>query len=325
MKVELLTGPGAEIVPLLKCWACDPFGYMKEQGRCDLPGYYLEDIRTLRDRGGFLIAAAEKGNVCGFAVLSKLPWDSEYFDKQMGAVNYLVVDPKKENKDETADQLLQYAENLSRRNGLEFLLSKTSTHDYTAIHSLERNGFFMMDTILSIYYDFRRFPETGEHIKCPRFEVRLADSADCDALVAVSRSAFAEHIGRYHNDKNIPREKATGVYEQWLRSSCSGWADWIVVAEKENQIAGYSVWKKPSDNQKRHGIDLVDYSIVAIDPRFQKQGLFGLLTLEGMKLIREKYRYSEGRTVVDNYGVQRGFIKLGWKICGGRHAFHKWL
>jgi hypothetical protein len=102
-------------------------------------------------------------------------------------------------------------------------------------------------------------------------------------------------------------------------------ADWIVVAEKEGKVAGYSVWKKPSDNQINHGIDLVDYSIIAIDPDFQKQWSFGLLTLEGMKLVHENYRYSEGRTVVDNFGVQRGFAKLGWKICGGKHSFHKWL
>ncbi|MHC4950724.1 MAG: hypothetical protein ACYTEU_07030, partial [Planctomycetota bacterium] len=94
-------------------------------------------------------------------------------------------------------------------------------------------------------------------------------------------------------------------------------ADWIVVAEKEGKVAGYSVWKKPSDNQINHGIDLVDYSIIAIDPDFQKQWPFGLLILEGMKLVHENYRYSEGRTVVDNFGVQRGFAKLGWKICGG--------
>jgi hypothetical protein len=323
--IKFLSGNITEIEDLLKDWSYDPLRYIKEQGSCNLQGYYQEDIQRIRDSGGLLIVAVEKDEVCGFSVFSKLAWDSDYFNKQMGAVNYLIIDPKKENKDEIADGLLKDVENSSKQKGIEFLLSKTSTNDYTTIHSLERNGFLMMDTILSIYYDFRRFPEIKEDIKHQGYEVRLACSADCDQLIDVSRNAFARHFGRYHNDKNIPHEKATGVYEQWLRSSCSGWADWIVVAEKEGRIAGYSVWKKPSDNQKKHGIDLVDYSIVAIDPRFQKQGLFGLLTLEGMKLIHKNYRYSEGRTVVDNFGVQRGFIKLGWKICGGKHAFHKWL
>jgi len=324
MTVELRTGDIAEIEDLLKCWSY-PLGYMKDHHDCDLRGYYSEDIQEILYNGGSLIVAAEKGKICGFSVLAKLPWDSDYFNKQMAAVSYLVVDLKKENKNEIANELLGHVENRSKQEGIEFLLSKTSTNDYTAIHSLERKGFLMMDTILRFYYDFQCFSDCREHLKCTDFQVRLANFADCDELIQLSRRAFAGHIGRYHNDKNIPNEKATGLYELWVKSSCSGWADWIVVAEKEGRIAGYSVWKKPSDNQRKHGIDLVDYSIVATDPYFQKQGLFGLLTLEGMKLIRGNYRYSEGRTVVDNFGVQRGFIKLGWKICGGQHSFHKWL
>jgi hypothetical protein len=232
---------------------------------------------------------------------------------------------KKENKNEIANELLGRVENRSKQEGIEFLLSKTSTSDSTIIHSLERKGFLMMDTILKFFYDFKCFPDHQEHLRCADFQIRLANSADCDGLIQLTRRAFAGHIGRYHNDKNIPKEKATGLYELWMKSSCSGWADWIVVAEKEGRMAGYSVWKKPSENQRKHGIHLVDYSIVATDPYFQKQGLFGLLTLEGVKLICGNYRFSEGRTVVDNFGVQRGFIKLGWKICGGQHSFHKWL
>jgi len=325
MTVELRTGDIAEIGDLLKCWPYAPLGYTKVHRDCDLQGYYLEDVQKILHNGGSLIVAAEKGKICGFSVLAKLPWDSDYFNKPMAAVSYLIVDLKKENKNEIASELLGYVENKSKQEGVAFLLSKTSTNDYTAIHALERKGFLMMDTILKFYYDFQRFSDRQEPLKCADFQARLANVADCDELIQLSRRAFAGHIGRYHNVKNIPNEKATGLYELWIKSSCSGWADWIVVAEKEGRIAGYSVWKKPSDNQRKHGIDLVDYSIVATDPYFQKQGLFGLLTLEGMKLIRGNYRYSEGRTVVDNFGVQRGFIKLGWKICGGQHAFHKWL
>lgn len=321
-----LTNDVPQFEGLFEGWAHYPLKYLKNEDNCDLQGYYLNDIQTiLKDDDAYAILAEEKGEILGCAVFSPLPWESNYFKKRMGAIKYLTLNEGVAEGMGIAENLLNRVIETSKDKEVEFLFCKCSTNDNAVIHALESKGFLMMDTLLSIYYDFQSFPDISNNLKCAGLQIRLAGAADCDELMGVSRRAFAGHIGRYHNDKNIPNEMATGLYEQWLKSSCSGWADWIVVAEKEGRIAGYSVWKKPSDAQSKYGIDLVDYSIVAIDPDFQRQGLFGLLTIEGMKLICGNYRYSEGRTVVDNFGIQRGFTKLGWKVCGAKHSFHKWL
>jgi ribosomal protein S18 acetylase RimI-like enzyme len=324
--INVLKKDQKELRKLIDNWKYSSLEYLRSSETVDLPGYCMKEIEGIsKKKDSYLIIAQTSDQILGFAVYSNLPWDSDHFKKRMGTVNYLIVDSEKEDRDQIANKLLRYVIDRCKKEGIEFLLCKTSTNDYTAIHSLERNGFLVMDTTLNFYCDFQCLPDINKHLKCTDFKVRLADAADCNELVDISRRAFTGHIGRYHNDENIPNKMATGVYELWLKSSCSGWADWILVAEKEGRIAGYSAWKKPSDNQRKYGIDLVSHSISAIDPDFQRQGLFRLLTLESMKLIRGNYRYSEGRTVTDIFAVQRGYIRLGWKICGGQHSFHKWL
>ena len=34
----------------------------------------------------------------------------------------------------------------------------------------------------------------------------------------------------------------------------------------------------------------------------------------------------EGPTHVNNYGVQMGYLKMGWRVCSdARHSFHNWM
>jgi ribosomal protein S18 acetylase RimI-like enzyme len=105
----------------------------------------------------------------------------------------------------------------------------------------------------------------------------------------------------------------------------NGWADWIVVAVHGDRIAGYSAWKKPSALDARHGIRLGHYSVGAVHPDFFGRGLFTALTRAGMEELRSSANWIEAPTHIDNHAVQRGFLRLGWRIAGAQHSFHKWL
>jgi hypothetical protein len=216
---------------------------------------------------------------------------------------------------------------IAKNNRFEFLLCKCSTHNIGVIHALENHGFLLMDTMLDYLYDYKNPPlDALDRLQCPEgFSVRLATPNDQEELMRLSMAAFTNHFGRFHSDDHISTDQSTGVYEQWLKSSCEGWADWIIAACTGDRIAGYSVWKKPSDRELKHVIKLGHYSIGAVHPDYKKQGLFPLLTYEGMKLLVNDCAAIEGPTHVNNYGVQKGYAKLGWTIRGARHSFHKWL
>jgi hypothetical protein len=115
------------------------------------------------------------------------------------------------------------------------------------------------------------------------------------------------------------------MYEEWIKSSIDGYADWIIVAEYESRIAGYSVWKKPSPLEQEHGVRVGHYSIGAVHPDYFGKGVFSSVTFTGMGLFEGIADCIDGPTHINNYPVQQGYSKLSWKIRDAQHSFHKWL
>jgi len=117
----------------------------------------------------------------------------------------------------------------------------------------------------------------------------------------------------------------TKVYQEWVGSSFSGAADWMLIAAVNDQIAGYSVWKKASELEVKHSFDIARCTLAGIHPEFFGRGLYTTLTFEGMRIAQQFANHLDGPAHVSHYPVHRAMLKLGWKIAGVRHSFHKWL
>jgi hypothetical protein len=50
-----------------------------------------------------------------------------------------------------------------------------------------------------------------------------------------------------------------------------------------------------------------------------------VLAFDGMRMAQNVANHIDGPVHVSNYPVQRALQKLGWRIAGARHSFHKWL
>jgi len=320
-------GSNAEVLrPLLEACSYKPLRYLADvlpQHLCD---WWLEEVvAALEGHGGKDILAEVDGCPVGFCVIGDLPWESAILNKKMAAVKHMAAMPGREHA-EVVESLVSTALEWTRDSNYDFLLCKTYTDDFTTIHALERQGFLLVDTLLDFVVDLRRFPNALQTAVIPAgMELRLAGPADLAGLVEVSRRAFAFHPGRFHVDARLGPECSKTIYERWIESCLNGWADWVVVAETAGKIAGYSAWKRPSKREMRHKLDLGHYSIGAVHPDFHGQGLFSALTLRGTELLESLATRIEGPTHINNYGVHRGYIKLGWRIEDAHHSFHKWL
>ena len=289
---------------------------------------WLEEIVDMLDEpgsGGLLLEDYEI--IKGIVTWSSLLWESKILGRQMSALRFLSVDRQSSNRDLYFNCLLEAASDSVSNNGDEFLLCKISGVDDDKRSALIKNGFELVDTLVDYVYALPNEQSPGLHQKSVQdgFELRLATVADIDSLAEVARASFANHFGRFHSDPRIGREQATRIYEEWIRSCVSGWADWIILAVKDGRIAGYSAWKKPSSLDLRHDIRLAHYSIAGIHPDFFGKGLFTTLTRAGMEMMQGHALWLEGPTHVDNHPVQRAYEKLGWKKAGTQTAFHKWL
>lgn len=293
-----------------------------------LNSFWLREIEDLcLDGQGEVFIATEKGKTVGTLVYSDLPWDTRIVGVKMGTLKYIIVEPDIAQKQEIAKKLLSQVMEWAVSLGIEFLLCRTYGDDLTITHMLEQKGFLLMDTLLDYVYDLQREPlQSVPHPPLrPGTVIRSAVEDDIEELIAMAQAAFRDHFGRFHSDERIPRHRATQIYEEWMRSSCQGYADWILVAEVRGKIAGCSVWKKPSSLQRGLGIQVGHYSIGAIHPDYHGQGLFSALTRAGMELFDGVADYIEGPTDINNHPVQRAYTKLHWRICDARYSFHKWL
>jgi ribosomal protein S18 acetylase RimI-like enzyme len=184
-----------------------------------------------------------------------------------------------------------------------------------------------MDTLLDFVFDFSRtpiekipFPERDSQLK-----IRRANNADLPALIRINEKSFGDYFGRYHADPQMPAGTATRIYTEWVRSAFQGWADWILVAEREDEIAAYGLWRKPVETEERNDLRIAHYDLAAIDPKFRGRGLWTALMHDGMLIAREFAEHLIGPVHVNNYPVQHLLQKFGWNIAGAKHSFHKWL
>lgn len=305
-----------------------PYRFLSGSLSDSLDVFWLNEIADSYKDGQTKVFAAMAGDETrGVIVYTDNPWEAKLFGKRMGVLRCVVVDPYSPQKGDITNQLLNHTIDWAAGNGIKGLLCKTYTDDVLTIHALEQHGFLLMDTVLDYVYDLRKhsFDSVPRPQAIPGNRIRLADQNDMEEMVALSRAAFREHFGRYHADERISRRQATLVYEEWVKASFKGWADRILVAEINGRIVGYSIWKKPSRGEQSLAIRLGHYSIGAVDPNHYGQGLFSLLTYEGMKLFDGEVDCIESPTHVNNYPVQRAFAKLLWRIADARHSFNRWF
>jgi ribosomal protein S18 acetylase RimI-like enzyme len=288
---------------------------------------WMDEMKQLLSNEPVIGFVAEiDATVCGLAICAPLPWESPLLGKSMWAIKHIGITSRPDDGRSIATDLVAEAARRAIARDADFLLCKVTPTDTTIIHALESNRFLLMDTLLNFVFDCRASRSNGRLQQVPEgFVLRLATSSDVEPLIEVAHASFVNHFGRFHADPRIGQVAATMIYEEWVRSCAKGWADWLVVAMHGDRIAGYSAWKKPSELDQRHGIRLGHFSIGAVHPDFFGRGLFTALTRAGMEQLRSSADWIEAPTHIDNHAVQRGFVRLGWRIVGAEHSFHKWL
>jgi predicted N-acetyltransferase YhbS len=307
--------------------AHDPLAHLFRLSLEQRRAHWLDEIhKALEHESALAFGAFVSGRINGFIVYNDSSWDSQITGRRIGNLKHFAAARDESSSSEILFQLIRELEqNLGRRR-TQCLTCRVNALDLPAIHALERSGFLLMDTLVDFVFDFSRsqvreikLPKSGKQLK-----IRLAKPDDLAELMAINERAFSSYFGRYHADSHIPPGSATTIYVEWIRSAIQGWADWIIVAEMNGKLAGCGLWRKALKPKKDlPGVAYCD--MVVVDPEFQSHGLGTALMLEGTQIARDFAHYLVGPVHVCNYPVQRTLQKLGWKICGARHAFHKWL
>ena len=314
-----------EALPRLRFTPLSHLPYLK---RTQIEAFWMDDIReTAADKNSATFVASISDRVVGFSIYAESTWDSQVVGRPIGTLRYLAADTENSMGAKAVEALVEQSVAHARKCGIECLTVKVHPRDTATIHALERKGFLLMDTLVHYVFDFLRTP--FERVVPPRrisgLNIRLGVEEDLPEILEVAERAFKNHFGRYNADSRMPSGAAKDVYREWARSSLSGWADWVTVAEVHARIAGYAIWKKASPLEAKHALDIFHYNLVAIHPHFVGRNVFAALTYEGMRMFREYANRFTAPTHVTHSAIHRLCFELGWQICGARHSFHKWL
>ena len=137
----------------------------------------------------------------------------------------------------------------------------------------------------------------------------------------VAKQAFYDYPNRFRNDTSFRQEQCEKFYLEWISNSMKGFADLIIVAEKEDDILGFSTVKYKK-------IFYTDNIIVA---EGQLAGWlnscrgYGFNTKMLMKRLAISSQYAdfyEVGTQIYNYASQRTFYKCGLKPIDSYFSFH---
>jgi ribosomal protein S18 acetylase RimI-like enzyme len=306
-------------------FAHKPLTHLSYLKRGQVEAYWLDEIaRDLADESSIAFASRISDRINGLVLYGDSPWDTKVVGRRVAVIKHVTeADGAQDVLDDLVGKVIRHA----ARRGIDCLTCKVQPLHFGAIHALERHGFHLMDTLLDFLFDFSRTPlESIAYAKrLTGLRVRLARPKDLPEVLALNEKAFAKHFGRYHADPKLPPGTGTKIYDEWVRSSFGGWADWILIAEVDGRIAGYSVWKKASELEVKHSFDIAHCNLAGIHPDFFGQGLYTALTLEGMRIGQSCAEHLDGPAHISNYPVHRAMLKLGWTIAGVRHSFHRWF
>jgi GNAT superfamily N-acetyltransferase/ribosomal protein S18 acetylase RimI-like enzyme len=312
-----------EILPKFRFKPLNHLPYLK---RAQVEGYWMDEIReAVADATSATFVARVSDRIVGFAVCAESPWDTRVIGRRIGAIKHLAAEDSLEEN--VVQSLVEETARYAAKSGIECLTAKVHPRDTATIHALERNGFLLMDTLLHYVFDFSRIPfdRVITPTRITGLNTRLGTLADLAKIMEIAESAFKNHFGRYNADSQLPPGAAKDVYREWARSSFTGWADWITVAEVRDRIAGYAIWQKASALEAKHQLDIFHYNLVAIHPHFVGRGVFAALTYDGMEMFRDYANHFTAPTHVTHSPIHRVCFELGWQITGARHSFHKWL
>ena len=184
-------------------------------------------------------------------------------------------------------------------------------HEQADIHRAEEGGARVMDVRVKLEI-------TTDYDYEPRF-VRSSRPSDEERLVEIARKAF-RGLTRFYADPRFLNDRCDDLYENWIRDSLGGWAEHVLVAERDSQILGFVTLHYDRPN------DTASIGLIAVDESARGEGLGLHLTSAAVDLATTSRLGSV--TVVTqgcNTAALRTFQGCGFRTCQTDIWLHKWF
>lgn len=157
-----------------------------------------------------------------------LEWDSEFFGVTIGRL-------RSERLDRAS---LDLAVEWCGQHEVDCLYALLTAEDAHTVRLAEEAGARFTDMRVTMRAPAGQEPESPvADAPMPAPALRPSEPEDVPALETIARAAHAH--SRFYFDTSFPDERCDALYERWIRESCAGFADEVIVAELDGRAVGY--------------------------------------------------------------------------------------
>jgi GNAT superfamily N-acetyltransferase len=138
---------------------------------------------------------------------------------------------------------------------------------------------------------------------------------------ALSRSAFADHVGHYHADPRLSPTATAEGYGEWAERLCrtSDEDQPCFLAHDASGLVGFAALRTSRSDQ-------VDCELCAVAGKARRHGVFrALMAASGGWAAARRYAKLTYPTQIQNNVALRAVTSLGFRYERACYTFHKWF
>jgi len=147
-----------------------------------------------------------------------------------------------------------------------------------------------------------------------------------DDIPRLREIAAASHLDtRFHSDPNFDSARCRELYATWIENSVNGYADQVIVAERDDEVVGY-ITLHVDESKTPGAARTARIGLFAVDERRRNQGVGRDLLRRAADVLRE---LGVGTTSVVAAGRNAGGLKVyrseGFRTTDVALWYHRWF
>jgi len=278
--------------------------------------YIVKEILK-KMQNGIALWAFEETTIKGLSIVSKSDWDSEILGKNVGKLDlYSLLPPA-----ETSLFLKEICRRLAQTE-LDVLFGRVQIESTNGtLRAILADIATLGDLLVTLGKNVHReesFPEAGVGRRSD-LVFENGKFTDEEQLKKITVSAYRH--SHYFNDPKIPLNIAEAIYQNWIKNSLHGFADYVIVARVAKETVGYITLRTENLGQRAFGI----IDLIAVQGSYRGQGIARMLVAEGIRQLHGRVDTLYVRTQISNIPALRLYQALRFEPILKEATFHVWL
>lgn len=206
-----------------------------------------------------------------------------------------------------------------RRERVALLIARCLADEIRTAQRMEREGFFLTDTLIHYLRNLRRPPLPSPPAGTI---VRTVRAHEEEKIRRVASEAFRDYRGHYQADDRLPRASAGEIYGDWAFRSCleRGERSEVLVAEEAGRAVGFIAVRL---NTPEEG----EGPLTGVVPGIPRRSLVQQALIIGSLRWARDHGAARflGRPLIVNAVMQKILVRLGFEPGPAYYTFHKWF